>query len=309
VTTGLDVLRGVPVRVGNAVYRAIWALWTRTPIHRVANGLIERLPAGPRGWIERRKRSTRGWQTGLRLRLLKGQEAPLVPTRELEGSYRKALRLLTNGTAHDAVGDYLEFGVYVGTSLLCMHRASRAVGLPSLRLFGFDSFQGLPEETAEEPELRFKPGWFRAGYGVVREHLTRSGIDWDRTVLVPGWYEDTLRPDLAEQLGIEKAGIIMIDCDIYSSARTALSFCAPLIRDRAVIFFDDWPGDGSEARGLGERRAFEELLADDPDLAAEELQPYGPKGRVFLVTRTDLSTPTGSRRTIAADEDARTTNR
>ena len=40
----------------------------------------------------------------------------------------------------------------------------------------------------------------------------------------------------------------MIDCDIYSSARTALDFCGPLIRDRAVLVFDDWPGDaGGEA--------------------------------------------------------------
>jgi O-methyltransferase len=281
----MEVLRGVPVRVGNAVYRAVWALWTRTRLHRIGNSLIERLPAGPRGWIERRKRVARGWQTGLRLRLLRGQEASLVPVRELEDSYRKALRLLADGSTDDAVGDYLEFGVYVGTSLLCMHRASRAVGLPSLRLFGFDSFQGLPEESVQEPELGFKPGWFRAEYGVVREHLTRSGIEWDRTVLVPGWYEETLRPDLVERLGIEKAGVIMIDCDIYASARPALVFCEPLIRDRAVIFFDDWPGDGPEAQGLGERRAFQELLAEHPDLAAEELEPYAQKGRAFLVTR------------------------
>ncbi len=306
-TTGLDVLRAVPVRVGNALYRAIWALWARTPIHRVANALIERLPAGPRGWIERHKRAMRGWQTGLRLRLVQGQEPSLVPARALERSYREALRLLATGSTREDVGDYLEFGVYVGTSLMCMHRASRAVGLP-LRLFGFDSFQGLPEEASLERGLGFKPGWFHAEYDVVREHLTRSGIDWDRTVLVPGWYEDTLRPDLAKQLGIEKASIIMIDCDIYSSTRFALAFCAPLIRDRAVIFFDDWPGDGPEARGLGERRAFEELLADDPHLAAEELQPYGPKQRVFLVTRTDVSSATVSGRTLAAEEGASPTH-
>ena len=27
----------------------------------------------------------------------------------------------------------------------------------------------------------------------------------------------------------------MIDCDLYSSAKTVLAFCAPLIRDEAVI--------------------------------------------------------------------------
>ena len=89
----------------------------------------------------------------------------------------------------------------------------------------------------------------------------------------------------------------MIDCDIYSSSRTALEFCGPLIRDRAVVVFDDWPGDAPEARLLGERRAFDEFLADNPALRAEELEPYQweaqahEMGKVFLVIRT----PSGSR--------------
>jgi O-methyltransferase len=283
--TRLRVVRGPAVRVGNAIYQRLWILWTRTPLHRLGNAAIERLPLGTRSWIKRRKRAARAWQAGLRLRLLTGQEGHLVPALKLEESYRKALRLLTNDTAGGAVGDYLEFGVYIGTSLLCMHRASRAVGLPSLRLFGFDSFQGLPEEAAAEEGLGFQPGQFRAEYGVVHEHLTGRGIDWDRTVLVPGWYEDTLRPDLAQRLAIGKAGVIMIDCDIYSSARAALAFCAPLIRDRTVIFFDDWPGDGPESKELGERRAFTEFLDENPDLVAQELEPYHEKGKSFLVAR------------------------
>jgi O-methyltransferase len=229
------------------------------------------------------------------MRLLQRQESPMVPVPELENAYRNALRLLSDGADGDDVGDYLEFGVYVGTSLLCMDRASRAVGFSTLRLFGFDSFEGLPEDAADEKS--FNPGWFRAEYGLVREHLTRQGIDWDRTTLVPGWYDDTLRPELAQQLGIEKAGVIMIDCDIYSSTRTALAFCAPLIGDRAVIFFDDWPGDGPDAQGLGERRAFEEFLAENPTLAVEELESFHPPGwksrsssaKVVLVSRATTS--------------------
>jgi hypothetical protein len=164
-----------------------------------------------------------------------------------------------------------------------MHRASLAAGLASIRLFGFDSFQGLPESAAEEGE--FRPGWYHAGYDLVRQHLSRNGIDWGRTVLVPGWFDQTLEPELAERLGIEKASVIMIDCDLYSSTRTPLTFCAPLIRDRAVIFFDDWPGDGPGSKELGERRALGEFLTTNPDLSAEERGPYpwrvGPRIRRF----------------------------
>lgn len=294
----LNGIRGLLIRVGDALYRPLWALWTRTALGRHANAAIEWLPTRPRRWIVQRKRNVRGWQAGLGLRLREGRDAPLVPERELERTYQDALMLLASETGSDGVGDYLEFGVYVGTSLLCMHRASKAVGLGSLRLFGFDSFQGLPEAAATEDEGRFRPGWFRAEYDLVREHLTQRGIDWNRTVLVPGWFEDTLNPELARRLGIEKAGVIMIDCDIYSSARTALDFCAPLIKDRAVVVFDDWPGDTPEAKVLGERRAFDEFLADNPDLTAEEREPYQWEGRahfnrgkVFLVTRTRSESP------------------
>ena len=80
----------------------------------------------------------------------------------------------------------------------------------------------------------------------------------------------------------------MIDCEIYSAAVTALAFCAPLIRDRAVIFFDDWNLDRlgtAPPRVSGERQAFEEFLAGNPDLRAEELPPYNEISKVFFVTR------------------------
>jgi O-methyltransferase len=299
------VLRSVFVRLKNLGYRAVWDLWTRTGLHRIGNAVIERLPARTRRWVEKRKRDLRrspSFQPILAQRLLEGREAPLVPQRELEERYRDALDRLALAAGRDEVGDYLEFGVYVGTSLLCMHRASRAVGLESLRLYGFDSFQGLPEVTATEAAGVWQPGWLRAEYNLVREHLTRSGIDWDRTTLVPGWFEETLVPGLAHQLGIKKAGIIMIDCEIYSAALTALTFCAPLIRDRAVVFLDEWSPDGavakhsSYAKVLGERRAFEEFLAGNPDLKVEEeLSPYKRASKVFLVARGE---------SVAGDEGA-----
>jgi O-methyltransferase len=228
-----------------------------------------------------------------------------VPERELEEAYREALnRLMAAG--RDEVGDYLEFGVYVGTSLLCMQRASRAVGLESLRLYGFDSFQGLPEATATEGFGVWQPGWMRADYNLVREHLTRNGIDWERTTLVPGWFEETLVPELPRQLGIKKAGIIMIDCTIYSAAHTALTFCAPLIRDRAAVFLDEWnlAALGGPADVSGERRAFEEFLASNPDLRAEEVPSYQQASKVFLVTRRETVPGRVARRPESASRSA-----
>src|SRR5579872_973682 len=42
-------------------------------------------------------------------------------------------------------GDYLEFGVYQGSSLVLAARSAAKCGLNTMRFFAFDSFQGLPE--------------------------------------------------------------------------------------------------------------------------------------------------------------------
>jgi hypothetical protein len=66
---------------------------------------------------------------------------------------------------------------------------------------------------------------------------------------------------------IREASVIMVDCDLYASARTALHFSADLIVDEAVVFFDDWADAELAAKGLGERRAFEEFQAANPALS------------------------------------------
>ena len=82
---------------------------------------------------------------------------------------------------------------------------------------------------------------------------------------------------------MEKASLIMVDADLYTSSRDALAFCAPLIRDTAAIFFDDW---NSTDEAGGEKRAFRELLEAHPDLEAKEIGTYSPNALAFLVTRT-----------------------
>ena len=82
---------------------------------------------------------------------------------------------------------------------------------------------------------------------------------------------------------------------------TIAFFSAPLIGRRAVVYFDDWNAGGLADKRLGERRAFEELLAEHPDLSAEPLDELNYKDKadvkVFLVTRTP---PPGGSATASA---------
>jgi hypothetical protein len=78
---------------------------------------------------------------------------------------------------------------------------------------------------------------------------------------------------------------------------------APLIRDRAVVFFDDWDACGLAARGWV-NVAFEEFLAGNPDLRAEELPPYSNDSKVFFVTRGEAVA--SDKRATRAAQPART---
>jgi hypothetical protein len=191
-------------------------------------------------------------------------------------------------------GDYLEFGVSRGTSLAAMHRALADEGWSQTRLFGFDSFEGMPPDADKEG---WPPGGYASTLSATTRYLTRGGVDWKRVTLTKGWFKDTLTSQTKERLGLKKASLLMVDCDLYSASKEVLWFCEPLIKNHAVIFFDDWACKTAEKTGLGQREAFAEFLTAFPDISSEPLPNYSlppivtrddpgrDYARVFLVTR------------------------
>ena len=209
---------------------------------------------------------------------------PRILVRELKPKFTKALKVLTDTVGASSVGDYLEFGVCGGTSLVCMFQALKELKLNDVRMFGFDSFEGFPAIAAIDIENELQPGECESSLSSTSERLTKNGIDWNRTFLIKGWFSDTLNDSLIQNYNIQKASIIMIDCDLYASANESLDFCRPLIKDISIIFFGDW----NEDQSTGERRAFEEFLKENEQLKSQFLSRYRnyrvPKGRIFLVT-------------------------
>ena len=114
----------------------------------------------------------------------------------------------------------MEFGVYQGETINLI--ASLVEGV----VYGFDSFEGLPE------------GWFHgrpAGHFSTQGRLPEVRAN---VTLIKGWFEDTLPPFLHEN--ICPAKFIHIDSDIYSSAKTVLSNLRPRIIKGTVIVFDEF---------------------------------------------------------------------
>jgi O-methyltransferase len=232
-----------------------------------------------------RLRSKRNYGTRLNAMCLRAGGHP-NPAPLLQGKYVEALTyLMEQGVPISELGDYLEFGVFCGNTLISAHRAIDQVGARHMRLFGFDSFEGLPPEAAVDDGGFWKPGEFSMDYREARRYLTEQGIDWKRTTLVRGWFKDTLNDACVKKYAIKKVGMVLFDCDIYTSAQTALAFCAPLIRDHAVVFFDDWFVADFAERQLGEKKAFDEFLAEHPEFTASDFGDYGNYSKVFAVSR------------------------
>ena len=195
-------------------------------------------------------------------------------------------------------GDYLEFGVFRGASFLHAYhalikakedwesiertysaysdrrRAEEAytqVENIERRFFAFDSFDGLPEpEGIDRNSARFTEGRYDCSEEEFRNILLDNGVVLDKVITVPGYYEDSLSDGVKQTYDLEKAAIIMIDCDLYESTKLVLKFVTDLVVDGTVIIFDDWFNFKGNP-DMGEQRACREWLEDNPHIG---LTPY-----------------------------------
>lgn len=144
-------------------------------------------------------------------------------------------------TLAPADGMALEFGVFSGRTLGVIARARR-----SREVYGFDSFEGLPEN-------------WRVGFpaGTFGGDMLPAGVPRVRGAeLVPGWFDETLPRFLEEHPG--PVAFLHIDADLYSSARTVLELVGPRLHTGSVIVFDEFFNyQGWED---GEFRAWEEYV-------------------------------------------------
>ncbi len=140
-------------------------------------------------------------------------------------------------------GCYFEFGVRSGDTInfIARHSASE-------RIYGFDSFEGLPED------------W--VGYSAQKGDFSVGGLpSVEKNVeLVSGWFDDSL-PEFLVNNKIEAAAFIHIDSDLYSSAVTILTNLAGQIKKGTVIVFDEYFNYPNWE--MHEHKAFMEFVHDN----------------------------------------------
>ncbi len=146
----------------------------------------------------------------------------------------RAFKLMT---AAPVPGCFVEFGVYQGKGLVWISRLSRKYMPEDLRIFGFDSFEGMPP-TKSELRDSLAQDWVQGTFGdtsleAVQRRLQQEGT---KAKLVKGVFAE-LRP--LSEYGIDKVRFAHIDADIYEGYRDALRLLTPHLQIGSVLLFDE----------------------------------------------------------------------
>jgi hypothetical protein len=150
-------------------------------------------------------------------------------------------------------GLFLEFGVFKGDSIMKIADRMAARGI-SQKIYGFDSFRGLPEDWLDD-NFFLKGVFDLGGQSPV---LPRS---YDgRIEIVNGLFDDTL-PDFLDK-HLDDVSFLHIDSDLYSSAKTIFLCLGDRIVDGTIVLFDELIGYHADSYVVknGEFLAFKEFL-------------------------------------------------
>lgn len=164
-------------------------------------------------------------------------EDSLPNTHSFETRYALFDYVIKSQGLADRQGLVCEFGVATGKSINYLARR-----LKERTLYGFDSFEGLPETW----RANYAEGTFKTTLPAVQRNVQ----------LIPGLFQDTLAPFLDSHPG--PALLLHLDADLYSSTKTVLESFRSRLGPGAILIFDEYfnyPGWQN-----GEHKAFTEFI-------------------------------------------------
>jgi len=192
-------------------------------------------------------------------------------------------------------GDYLEFGVYDGGTLISSYNQYnlfrnwmyseinsgeiwRKEQIKDFYCFhpifyGYDSFDGMPDNS--EDETFFHNGTYSMSEKSVKNALYKNKVNFDYFRLIKSYFSDLDSKQIPS-----KASVIHIDGDLYESAIQALNLCQNSIQQGTVVLFDDYNCFSSDS-SKGERRALIEF-SKETGIRFEPWFSYRYVGQSFI---------------------------
>lgn len=181
--------------------------------------------------------------------------ATMCSSARLRGLYRS----LHYVVSHNIPGDVVECGTAQGGSAALMALTLRQLG-SRRKLWLFDTFEGLPAPTPEDPDFELADLFTGTCVGTlneVRELFRRLGV-LDDVEFLKGLFQDVLPTTLVPPISV-----LHIDGDWYESVKVCLEFLYDKVVPNGVIQFDDygyWKGARKAVDEFFERRELDVRL-------------------------------------------------
>jgi hypothetical protein len=155
----------------------------------------------------------------------------------------------------------MEFGVYSGNSIT---KIANSFGKQQ-EVYGFDSFEGLPEDWGR-PDGAYQKGAFNRNGDLpaVPKNVR----------LIKGWFDQVL-PDFCEKHKGAPIRLLQVDCDIYSSTKCVFDalYNANMFQGDTLIVFDELVNYPTFENH--EIKALYEFLVDHPEFSIEFIGVHG----------------------------------
>jgi O-methyltransferase len=183
--------------------------------------------------------------------------------------------LLCRTIQDNVPGDIVELGCFEGTTAILIQKTLDQFNSDKI-IHLYDSFEGLPEKSAEDGDIPVGKGACRTQKGKLIENYNRYQVKLP--VIHEGWFSDTLPGELPEKISFAH-----LDGDFYSSIRESLEYVYPKLSKDAIVVIDDYcDPDIYPTNTLlpGVKRATDEFLRDKTEKLI--ILMAGPKSHAYF---------------------------
>ena len=169
-------------------------------------------------------------------------------------------------------GAYAEFGVYRGEM---MYAAGKILQDNITKLYGFDTFEGLPDPKAKDNEIFVfeQPGFMKSEMQKTDDLIK----DYPRELIAGDFREKEVRAKISKAL--EPISVLSIDCNWPSSVEASLEIATPYLMSGSIVYFDDY------FIGTREGDYTKPLMDKVRGWSFIEFKTYAPCARAFIVVK------------------------
>ena len=181
-------------------------------------------------------------------------------------------------------GSYMEIGVFTGSSFNFAMKINKQIekifGKANCEFIGFDSFQGFGKINEDDRHHFYKDETFSINEKKVLRNIEKCAKGQQMRI-IKGFFHETIKNKTTKDLNIDKARVVMIDCDLKESTKLALEFIKPAIQEGTIILFDDFVFfKGNENKG--EYGAFKDFKKKYPEILFRRIFDYGYGSKAFI---------------------------